>query len=148
MASKSEQEVLQRYGADSVEELAKMLEETRLKAESANARADDLETQMERTEQAAADAQERMRQMERSAAARVRRAAYTPATERRVRVFVDIDPMNPSDRALPVIINGRAYTIRRGEEVEVPESVARVLKNSREQSVAKLRMEARYAIQD
>ena len=44
-----------------------------------------------------------------------------------VRIKIPIDPMNKSDKVVPVCINGHLYRINRGESVEVPEAVAEVL---------------------
>ncbi len=49
--------------------------------------------------------------------------------EKRVRIRLYKDRGNLSDD-VTVIVNGRAYLIQRGVEVEVPESVAEVLANA------------------
>lgn len=45
----------------------------------------------------------------------------------KVRIKIPIDPMNKSDKVVPVCINGHLYRITRGESVEVPAIVAEVL---------------------
>lgn len=57
--------------------------------------------------------------------------------ERRVKVMLPI--INENDMTQYVAVNGRSFLIRRGEEVEVPESVAEVLKNSENQKREALR---------
>lgn len=44
-----------------------------------------------------------------------------------VRIKIPVDPLNKSDKVVPVCINGHQYRINRGESVEVPEVVAEVL---------------------
>lgn len=48
----------------------------------------------------------------------------------KVRIKIPIDPMNKSDKVVPVCINGHLYRINRGETVEVPVVVAEVLEQS------------------
>lgn len=47
--------------------------------------------------------------------------------EPKVRVKVPIDKLNPKDLVVPVQINGYTYFINRGQTVDVPESVAKLL---------------------
>ncbi len=47
--------------------------------------------------------------------------------EPKVKIKIPRDPLNKDNTAVPVGINGYFYNIRRGETVEVPESVANLL---------------------
>ena len=47
-----------------------------------------------------------------------------------VRIKVPVDPLNPKDLMVPVVINGYLWNIKRGETVEVPENVANILENA------------------
>ena len=48
-----------------------------------------------------------------------------------VRIKVPVDPLNPKDMMVPVVINGYLWNIKRGETVEVPENVANILENAK-----------------
>lgn len=48
-----------------------------------------------------------------------------------VRIKVPVDPMNPKDLMVSVSINGYKWLIKRGETVEVPEEVSRILENAK-----------------
>lgn len=48
-----------------------------------------------------------------------------------VEIKIPIDPQNPKDLVVPVIINGYRWEIKRGEKVSVPEPVAKILENSK-----------------
>ena len=48
-----------------------------------------------------------------------------------VRIKVPVDPMNPKDLMVPVVINGYQWLIKRGETVEVPEQVAKILEDAK-----------------
>ena len=48
-----------------------------------------------------------------------------------VRIKVPVDPLNPKDLMVPVVINGYLWNIKRGETVEVPENVANILENAK-----------------
>lgn len=48
-----------------------------------------------------------------------------------VRIKVPVDPMNPKDLMVSVSINGYKWLIKRGETVEVPEEVAKILENAK-----------------
>ena len=51
--------------------------------------------------------------------------------EKMVRIKLPIDPQNPKDLMVPVVINGYQWLIKRGETVEVPENVANILENAK-----------------
>lgn len=51
------------------------------------------------------------------------------------KVVVTLPILNEDDMVQYVAVNGRSFMIRRGEEVEVPECVAEVLKNSERQKL-------------
>lgn len=48
-----------------------------------------------------------------------------------VEIKIPIDPQNPKDLIVPVIINGYRWEIKRGEKVSVPEPVANILEDSK-----------------
>ena len=48
-----------------------------------------------------------------------------------VRIKVPVDPMNPKDLMVSVSINGYKWLIKRGETVEVPEEVSKILENAK-----------------
>lgn len=52
-------------------------------------------------------------------------------TQKMVTVIVPISERNPDDKVVPVTINGYTWQIKRGEEVEVPEEVKRILKEAK-----------------
>lgn len=45
----------------------------------------------------------------------------------KVKIKIPLDPLNKEDSMVPVGINGYFYYIKRGETVEVPETVADIL---------------------
>lgn len=47
-----------------------------------------------------------------------------------MRIKIPKDPLNRHDETVPVCLNGYNYFIKRGETVEVPETVARVLEEA------------------
>jgi len=47
--------------------------------------------------------------------------------EKKVRIKIAVDPFNPGDMVVPVTINGYHWNIKRGESIEVPETVAKIL---------------------
>lgn len=49
----------------------------------------------------------------------------------KVRIKVPIDPLNPKDLMVPVVINGYQWLIKRGETVEVPEEVVKILEEAK-----------------
>ncbi len=49
------------------------------------------------------------------------------AAEPKVRVRIPMHPLNEEDRVVPVCVNGYNYFLNRGETVEVPETVAKLL---------------------
>ena len=51
--------------------------------------------------------------------------------EKMVRIKLPIDPQNPKDLMVPVVINGYQWLIKRGETVEVPENVSNILENAK-----------------
>lgn len=48
-----------------------------------------------------------------------------------VRIKIPVDPQNPKDLVVPVMINGYLWKINRGETVEVPEQVANILEEAK-----------------
>ena len=52
-------------------------------------------------------------------------------TQKMVSVIIPKSERNPDDKAVPVTINGYTWNIKRGEEVEVPEEVKRILKEAK-----------------
>lgn len=48
-------------------------------------------------------------------------------TQKMVTLTVPVDKRNPHDLVVPVTINGYTWQIKRGEKVEVPEEVERIL---------------------
>lgn len=48
-----------------------------------------------------------------------------------VRIKLPIDPLNPKDLMVPVVINGYQWLIKRGETVEVPEQVVKILEEAK-----------------
>ena len=50
--------------------------------------------------------------------------------EEKVKIVIPKDPINKNDSFVPVAINGYIYQIKRGETVEVPKEVARILKEA------------------
>lgn len=52
------------------------------------------------------------------------------AGEPKVRVKIPADPLNKGEQTVPVGINGYFYYIRRGETVEVPQTVADLLERA------------------
>jgi len=48
-----------------------------------------------------------------------------------VEIKIPIDPQNPKDLIVPVIINGYRWEIKRGEKVSVPEPVAKILEDAK-----------------
>lgn len=49
----------------------------------------------------------------------------------KVRIKIPNDPLNPKDTQVVVGINGFNYVIKRGQTVEVPEEVARILEDAK-----------------
>lgn len=47
--------------------------------------------------------------------------------QEKVRVRIPMNPLNPDDVEIPVCVNGYRMVIRRGEAVEVPETVEELL---------------------
>lgn len=47
--------------------------------------------------------------------------------QKKVSVRVPKDPLNPKDVQVPVLINGYMWILKRGEDVEVPAEVKRIL---------------------
>jgi len=48
-------------------------------------------------------------------------------TQKMVNITIPVDKRNPKDLVVPVTINGYTWQIKRGEKVEVPEEVERIL---------------------
>lgn len=48
-------------------------------------------------------------------------------TQKMVIITIPVDRRNPKDLVVPVTINGYTWQIKRGEKVEVPEEVERIL---------------------
>ncbi len=57
-------------------------------------------------------------------------AARALNAQKKVRVRIPLHPLNEDDRVVPVSVNGYNFFIRRGEWVEVPETVAELLANA------------------
>lgn len=53
------------------------------------------------------------------------------AKEKRVRVKVPVDALNPKDLNVTVQVNGYTFLIKRGETVDVPESIANILSEAK-----------------
>lgn len=49
----------------------------------------------------------------------------------KVRIKVPVDQLNPKDLMIPVVINGYQWLIKRGETVELPEEVVRILEEAK-----------------
>ena len=47
-----------------------------------------------------------------------------------VKIKIPIDKENPKEKLVPVTINGWTWTIKRGETVEVPEAVSKILEEA------------------
>jgi hypothetical protein len=50
--------------------------------------------------------------------------------EKKVKVRIPKDSLNTTDTFVPVTINGKITQIKRGEDVEVSEEIARILRDS------------------
>ena len=48
-----------------------------------------------------------------------------------VRIKIPVDPQNLGDVVVPVMINGYMWRINRGETVDVPEQVAKILEEAK-----------------
>lgn len=48
-----------------------------------------------------------------------------------VRIKIPVDPLNPKDLIVSVMINGYIWQIKRGETVDVPEQVANILEEAK-----------------
>lgn len=48
-----------------------------------------------------------------------------------VRIKIPVDPLNVGDVVVPVMINGYMWRINRGETVDVPEQVAKILEEAK-----------------
>lgn len=48
----------------------------------------------------------------------------------KVKVRIPKDPLNPKIPTIMPIVNGKSYTIKLGEEVEIPKNVYQVLVNA------------------
>lgn len=57
----------------------------------------------------------------------IRNAGEGLKKQKKVKIVIPIDNMNPEDKYVPVGINGYNFQIERGKEVEVPVEVARIL---------------------
>ncbi len=53
------------------------------------------------------------------------------AKENKVTLVVPKSELNPQEKMVPVTINGYTYSIRRGEQVTVPQTVADILKEAK-----------------
>lgn len=49
------------------------------------------------------------------------------AKEKKVRIKIPADPLNPTNDSVTVQVNGYTFLIKRGESVDVPESIANIL---------------------
>lgn len=50
--------------------------------------------------------------------------------QKKVKIRIPIDPLNPSIKTITPIVNGKSYQIELGKDVEIPENVYQVLINS------------------
>lgn len=50
------------------------------------------------------------------------------AAQKKESIFIPIDQLNPKDKALYAAINGYGFNIPKGREVEVPTSIAAMLR--------------------
>ncbi|MDL2215733.1 hypothetical protein LJB77_01485 [Ruminococcaceae bacterium OttesenSCG-928-N02] len=55
----------------------------------------------------------------------------TLAQQKKVRIKIPKDPINPADSFVPVCVNGYIYQINRGESVDVPQTVAELLEEGK-----------------
>lgn len=60
-----------------------------------------------------------------------KKTAKAIKNKKMVEIKIPIDPQNPKDLIVPVIINGYRWEIKRGEKVSVPEPVAKILEDSK-----------------
>lgn len=60
-----------------------------------------------------------------------KKTAKAIKSKKMVEIKIPVDPQNPKDLIVPVIINGYRWEIKRGEKVSVPEPVAKILENSK-----------------
>ncbi len=51
--------------------------------------------------------------------------------ENKVTIKIPFDGKNPSDTTVPVGLNGYIYYIKRGQKVEVPETIANILEEAK-----------------
>lgn len=51
--------------------------------------------------------------------------------EPKVTIKIPFDSKNPSDTTVPVGLNGYIYYIKRGQKVEVPETIANILEEAK-----------------
>ncbi|WP_127580180.1 hypothetical protein [Paenibacillus koleovorans] len=51
-------------------------------------------------------------------------------------ILIPEDPMNPDDLVVPVAVNGVIYTIPRGKEYDVPDTIYNIWKESYEKTLA------------
>ena len=52
------------------------------------------------------------------------------AGQKKETILIPVDKQNKDDAVVPVCINGYIYQVQRGKKVEVPESVAGILRNA------------------
>ena len=65
-----------------------------------------------------------------NAAETEKKSAAPVKKQEKVKIVIPKDPINKNDSFVPVAINGYIYQIKRGETVEVPKEVARILKEA------------------
>lgn len=53
------------------------------------------------------------------------------AKEKKVRIKIPVDVLNPEDLTVTVQVNGYTFLIKRNESVEVPESIANILSEAK-----------------
>lgn len=51
--------------------------------------------------------------------------------EEKANIRIPIDPQNPKDLFVRVALNGAIYQIQRGENVEIPKSIAQILREAK-----------------
>lgn len=62
--------------------------------------------------------------------AKEEKQVYTPPKEKKVKIMIEEQAGDENQGGVYVSVNGRAFYIRRGFEVEVPEAIVNVLKDA------------------
>lgn len=69
--------------------------------------------------------------VEKAADEKQARSTAKKLKENQIKIKIPVDPLNPKDLMVPVVINGYQWLIKRGESVTVPEEVARILEEAK-----------------